>query len=119
MLQTKELKLVGWTCGLTLFTLTGLVLILSAVISLTPLWDGYTGLATTLRSWTSGAEQSCWLCGMSRAFRCIWQGDWSKASQLNSNALTLFVALLAGAALGSLLTFGITSPFKALQGTSS
>ena len=112
MLQSPELKLAGWTCGLTLFTLTGLVLILSAVISLTPLWDAYTGVASTLRAWTTGTAETCWLCGMSRAFRCIWQGDWSKASQLNPNALTLFVALLAGATLGSIMTFGITSPFK-------
>lgn len=112
MTRSSNLRLLAWTCGFTMSSLNGFVLGLSALISLTPLWEPYTAVASALRAWTASPQHTCWLCGMSRAFRCIWQGDWNNASQLNPNASSLFIVLLAGAVLGSVLTFSITSPFK-------
>lgn len=49
----------------------------------------------------------CWLCGMSRAFRAIWQGDLAEAARLNVNAIPLFYTVIVGCALGPVGLWGL------------
>jgi hypothetical protein len=65
----------------------------------------WTGL-THIPRWWSGLvpvpHARCWLCGMSRAFVALWQGDFSAAAAFNPHALWVFGAMLGGIALGGL-----------------
>ncbi len=48
-------------------------------------------------------QQQCWLCGMSRSFKSIWQGKFDQAMHYNSNSVWLFSLMILGCLAGLVL----------------
>lgn len=66
-----------------------------------PVWRLITHIKTQLHQVGLAGQEYCWLCGMSRAFRALWQGDLNTANRLNPNSVWLFELMLSGCAISS------------------
>ena len=84
-------------------------------------WSLWGSLQGRIASLNIAGEGHCWLCGMSHAFRSIWQGHLEEALHYSQASLSLFTAILFGGAYffhivlifvfrrpGSFLNFRIT-----------
>lgn len=96
-----------WDAGLILLSSASamcmLLLIISGLATYEWMWSIISSLQAELNGIYTNPQHSCWLCGMSRAFRAIWNGKTEYAIMLNPYSLHLFRAMIAGCVIGPAL----------------
>lgn len=73
-----------------------IILFISWLSTFDWVWFLWGSLQEKIASLCLAGQEHCWLCGMSHAFRMIWQGHPEEAVNYNRASLILFAAMLVG-----------------------
>jgi|CXWL01.1.fsa_nt_gi hypothetical protein len=73
-----------------------IILVISWLSTFDWAWFLWGSLQGRIASLNLAGQGHCWLCGMSHAFRSIWQGHLEEAAQYNQASLFLFTIILFG-----------------------
>jgi hypothetical protein len=73
-------------------------------------WNFYHAVKGVLVTLGVAGKGHCWLCGMSHAFRAIWQGRLGEAAADNPRALGLFAVMVVLCASAALLPAPMMKP---------
>ena len=96
-----------WNATLiVLSSASAMCILLSIVLGLAAyewMWRIISSVQTKLGGLYADPQHNCWLCGMSRAFRAIWNGSIEHALTLNPYSLYLFWSMIAGCITGPVL----------------
>lgn len=79
------------------------IALVSAASVAEPVWRLLGDTQSCLVNGGLAGRQHCPLCGMSHAFRALWQGQLNAALLYNPNSVALFSVMLVACASGALL----------------